>query len=344
MKKVILFAAVIAAVMTGCAKDDNGATNNDANAINFRVTGSKGEARATSTVTGLNFNNFLVWSFNQNPAATFTPVMTRQYVETTNFTTWTYAPLKYWPAVGTVDFYAYSPAASVNASFSGGGAAPVISYELPAFKLNEDLLAASEKGATKAGGSVDLEFDHILSQFVFQVRGGTAGLTYAVEKIEFVSVATKGVFNFTTWSGLNAPADVVALDAAPVTVAFHATAFTSVTSDAANTSIFLIPGSWSQPASAAVVKTAKATLEAGKSYIALTYSVKDADGVELNTGCVGKTVYIPMTTMVAAKELNTRYVYQIVLADPLSADPITPITFTAEVETLVNEGVGPVGL
>ena len=333
MKKVILFAAVVAAMMTGCAKDDNAPANNDANAINFRITGSKGEARATSTVNGLNFNNFLVWSFNNNSG--YTAVMTRQYVETTDFTNWTYAPTKYWPAVGTVDFYAYSPAASVNAAFAGGGAAPVINYELPIFKLNEDLLAASEVGATSAGGTVDLAFNHILSQFLFQVRGTVAGLTYTVEKIEFVNVDTEGSFNFTTWTLGGTLATVTALDGAPVAVAEAAT-FTNVTSDAANTSIFLIPGSWTEPADdATIIKTAKASLGTTESFIAFTYSIKDADGVELNTGCADlKTVYIPMKGMQAGEELNRRYTYQIELGSAL-----VPIEFTATATAITPASV-----
>ena len=355
MKKIVLFAAMIALVFTGCSKDETVGSNNDSNAIGFNVLGSKDEviSRATGTLAA-NFNNFLVWA-NWNDGTAYTSYIDRQYVEKVS-AAWSYSPIKYWPSTGTVDFYAYSPAASINATFTNSlvtpaaAASATIGYKVPAnFKLQEDLLAAKVVGLDKDDVTATLAFNHILSQFVFNARGSKAGLTYVVEKIEFINILPEGTYNFfsSAWTASGTATDFIALgetvtasantNPTAVNVAYSATDWTSVTSDEANTALFLIPGSWTN-ATGAILRTAK---PATGGYIAFKYSIKDGAGFELNTNCVvERTVYIPILAAdVPATNniINTRYVYNIELGDGL-----TPISFSASSVNIANSASSPI--
>ena len=354
MKKVILFAAVIALVFTGCSKDENVGSNNDNNAIGFRVVGKKGQTYATSTEP-MNFNNFFVWGVWDKDGTGTTldgTFLQKQFVEK-NAGVWSYSPTKYWPTAGTIEFYAYSPVSSVNAEYDGSTvAAPVINYTNPAtFKLQEDFVVATATGDKTSGTNVALTFDHVLSQVEFQARGLHADLIYQIQKIEILEVNTVGTYDLVAgeWdaSAFATPASYEALpETSPSSVLYDATAaapfvYTIVTGDANYTSLHLMSGSWAAPAGTTIVID-PALLETGKSYIALTFSVKDKSGYEYNTNSDNGTVYIPFDPQVGGASAdnttkNTRFIYQIDLGTDLDE-----LTFTATLEAIDEEVQDPI--
>ena len=331
MKKVILFAAVVAAMMTGCAKDDNAPAANDANAINFRVIGNKGKATSTETA---DFNNFKVWGvWDEDGTGTTLNAgfMENQYVEKDG-AAWDYSPAKYWPTLGDVSFYAYSPSSTLNATYAP--ATQILGYVNPTeFKLQEDLLVASALDQVKAATPVTLPFSHALTQFVFRVKGAVDGLIYKVEQIDFLNINSEADFDYAAaeWGNFATLEDYPALDElSPVAVAYTASTdaldWTQVTSDAGYNALMLIPGSWVSPA-AGIVRD-PALLVPGESYIAFKFSVKDNAGFEYNTNSDNGTVYIPIILpTVDETTLDTRVVYEIELGDDLEA-----IEFTATLE------------
>ena len=346
MKKVILFTAVIALVLTGCSQDENVGGNNDNNAIGFRVVGKKGQTYATSTEPA-NFNNFFVWGVWDNAATLDGTFLQKQFVEK-NAGGWSYSPTKYWPAVGTVEFYAYSPVSSVNAEYDGSTvAAPVINYTNPlGFKYQEDFVVATATGDKTVNTNVALVFDHVLSQIEFQARGLHADLIYQIQKIEITNVFTEGVYDLTVGEWDDAEfatlGDYVALpEVSPSSVLYDATAaapfvYTIVTGDANYTSLHLMSGSWTAPAGTAIVID-PSLLEVGASYIALTFSVKDKSGYEYNTNSDSGTVYIPFDPQVGGASAdnttkNARFIYQIDLGTDLDE-----LTFTATLAPITEE-------
>ena len=343
MKKFLFFAAFAAAMFTGCSKD-NEIESADASVlgeIGFRAYTSKGETKAGATISDENFGNFKVFGIWEN-GSSYEAYINGQIVEKKwPAATWDYTPHRFWPAGGDVDFYAYSPATSAFAAFTAGttsAKAHKLSYTVPVkFNQQEDLLVSKNETAT-AGTAVDMKFDHALSQFVFEARGNYNELDYTVEKIELINIFSTAVYDYNPaplafeWGTYTGTQSYTVIDEeSPVHVAYHATDFTKITSDAANTALMVIPGAWEgsvDPGSATVTTTPAATW----GYIAITFSIKDAFGLDYNKNT--PIWYIPIKV---TPELNKRYVYQLVFGNALE-----PLTFTAEVNDLDADVVVPV--
>ena len=347
MRKFLFFAAFAAAMFTGCSKDNEieSANNNGLNEIGFRAYTSKGETKAGATTTA-NFSNFKVYG-NWNDG-TYKNYIEGQIVENDG-TDWTYSPKRFWPISGNVDFYAYSPATSLNVAFTNVLTAPTFVYTVPAiFNRQEDLLISQVKSqtATTSSGSVTLPFDHALSQFVFEARGVTEGLVYTVEKIELVQVNSTAKFDYAAaapgWGSYATPTTYTVLDGTPVHIAYHATNYTTITSDAANTAAMVIPGAWDNGTDPVDNKPVKVIPTAGTAggdwgYIAITFSMTDVSGINYNDGNVW---YVPIMVSPA---LNRRYTYQFEFGTiGSSVGDLVELKFNATVTAITGETITPV--
>lgn len=116
-------------------------------------------------------------------------------------TKWQYSPLYYWPSVGTVDFFAYSPGESsgvktfdISASstnYSGGDI--TIKYDVTTDnKLQEDFLIAEalNQDFDTNSGEVKLDFKHMLSYLLFKVKVGTSN--FAIKTLAVHNVYRRG--------------------------------------------------------------------------------------------------------------------------------------------------------
>ena len=342
MKKFLFFAAFAAAMFTGCS-NDNEIESADASVlgeIGFRAYTSKGETKAGAT-TAANFGNFKVFGIWQN-GSDFVAYINGQIVERQwPATTWDYAPHRFWPISGDVNFYAYSPATSAFANFTAdltNGTDHKLSYTVPTvFNQQEDLLVSKNEAATSAL-AVNMPFDHALSQFVFEARGLYGELDYTVHKIELINIYPTAIYDYKVaeWDNYSGTlANYTAVDVtSPVHVAYHASNFTTITSDAANTALMVIPGAWDIPTTApAIIKgnASDAPGAADGSYIAITFSIKDAFGLDYNQNT--PIWYIPID--IAAPALNKRYVYSFELGNAL-----VPLSFTVTtISTITNERI-----
>ena len=340
MKKFLFFAAFATAMFTGCS-NDNEIESADASVlgeIGFRAYTSKGETKAGATTGGVsgNFSNFKVYG-NWNDG-TYKSYIVGQIVEKSG-SDWIYSPKRFWPASGDVDFYAYSPATSVNVAFTNTLAAPTFVYTIPvAFNQQEDLLVAKKKNAGSGddAGAVTLPFDHALSQFVFEARGVVDGLNYTVNKIELLQINSTATFDYAAvapgWGSYATPTTYTVLDGAPVNVAYHATDYTTITSDAANTAFMVIPGAWENgdsPADSDPIKIIPASGDgADWGYVGINFSITDATGMDYNNKT---TWYVPIEVSPA---LNARYIYQFDLGK--TAGNLVELKFKTTIST-VNE-------
>lgn len=101
---------------------------------------------------------------------------------TKNVTAWQYNPQKYWPGNGDkVSFFAYAPYTASPAAVSSGASGvielslnsvagePWLKFEVGAdVSKHQDLMYAKAMDKTSAGGAVNLEFQHALSQVAFK--------------------------------------------------------------------------------------------------------------------------------------------------------------------------------
>lgn len=222
MKKILLIATTVSLLFASCSNDDvieAGTDNGNTSEIGFRTLIDK-DTRASITTTD-NITSFTVTAWwdkiNAKPpvpvyggtaaegAYLFNAYNIARGEDDGN--KWDYNPKAYWPAAGkgTVDFFAYSPASSVNITDKKGiadfkGASTPIEYTVPAIsedgKQQEDFLVAKTLGLSS--GKVTLDFKHALSRVKFFARKGNPDVTYTIGKVELVNLASTANFNYTT--------------------------------------------------------------------------------------------------------------------------------------------------
>ena len=118
--------------------------------------------------------------------------------EVTNTTTgWEYSPIKYWPGDGyTVDFYAYLPYAEEGSGIVVGHSdnTPQITYTAPTEVASQlDLLAAKKVGACYSDGTVDFNFEHILTAIKFKCKDNIQN--GKITRVALNGVYSKGTYN-----------------------------------------------------------------------------------------------------------------------------------------------------
>lgn len=118
-----------------------------------------------------------------------------------NGTQWTYAPLKYWPKAGKMDFYGYYPhdAAYKNFTITQENGRPTLSYSNTDF--NYDLMVADKVELDCAEAkTVTLNFRHLLAKitftFTFTNSDNTVVYEPVIHMVEFGNMPYSGTFHY----------------------------------------------------------------------------------------------------------------------------------------------------
>lgn len=224
MKKVILLTACTAAVLlSGCSDNElasvgAGTGTSAQNAIGFHVVGNQAETRATpitpGTITNTDFN---VFAFKNNGGTDGEQFMgDKQHKNglegvTINHTTgkWDYADasdLHYWPKDVSLNFYAVSPASipegvvtylwEISSTSKTITYACFDEYGTLTGHSNPDVMYAVAKNQTQntKAGKVDLKFQHILSQIVFQAKTVNSDMQVDIKDIKIKNFKLGGTF------------------------------------------------------------------------------------------------------------------------------------------------------
>ncbi|GHT01149.1 hypothetical protein AGMMS49525_01110 [Bacteroidia bacterium] len=127
--------------------------------------------------------------------------------------TWDYFPKASWPARDSVDFFAYSPASSVNVTVGLKQApsvtlppvtGPEIEYTVPGWvggsrpiDQQEDFLVTKSVDLTYKPSSptVQLNFKHALSRIVFKAQNQNKNKTYVIKELALSKLKSKGTLN-----------------------------------------------------------------------------------------------------------------------------------------------------
>ena len=222
MKRTVIFAALTAALLTtACSHPKDSSSANEGNAIEFRAVIDK--TRASLVTATQNLTSFFVqagMTGDSNLDFMSVPVWTAD-----QGATWNYAPVKYYPATGTVDFYAYAPIQDVNMTspLDNSAADCTFDYTVPndqsVINTSCDLLVASVLG--NSASPVALEFNHALSAVTFTASNQNAASTnliYRIDSIKITELDNEGTFSYATatWSN-NSNADVTYVAGIPET-------------------------------------------------------------------------------------------------------------------------------
>ncbi len=282
MKKILLLAVAVVA-MASCTKTDVIQTSKDKNAIEFNAFFHK--ATKATDVTTDNIAAFEVTAMLNN-ATYFDAVAVSK-----NGSAWTYSPVQYWPAEGTVDFFAWAPTTS-GTGITKSAYNDFIVAPLADAAAQSDFVVARTQGTKAANAAgVTLNFRHAMSQVAVKVYNGNKNLQYDIYGWKVCGVDVDGEYilkdantdgnnsgkiaaanwcNNTTYTGsfyddfdkynkINASANEEATNAAAITGA---------------TNMILVPQSGATAAAKYSAATASATMNG--SYIAIDMCIKNA--------------------------------------------------------------------
>lgn len=221
----------------GCSQTAVDTVNpSDEGSISFSATGSWGIAQpsfseaAASRVTaegnfeaGDRMGIFAYCLPDGTGIGTATPDFMYNQPVTLNNGGWTYSPTKYWPATGSLAFFAYYPYNSPYLSISSNSDTghPVLKYENA--EADTDLLAAQTGAITQANstnGKISLSFKHLLAKvnisFTYQGNPDAPGLNDYRPMIHMIRfrIPTGGTYSYEEQAeGLPSWTDVTATTA-----------------------------------------------------------------------------------------------------------------------------------
>lgn len=193
MKKSLIIAAMAVFAMASCSKDQ--VVDVQKNEISYSVvTDNATKAEAVYCANNL-MSSFTVYAQTNAGAA----YIMGDVVESTDGSTWTNksGSTRYWPEIGTLDFYAivngemaFTPSTETTAEVGK------IASFTPATEVAKqvDLLYAVDVDKAKAGAQAVLNFRHALSQIEFQAKNMNKNLYVEITNVKVGNVYKTGSY------------------------------------------------------------------------------------------------------------------------------------------------------
>lgn len=372
-KNLFMTAAAIAALLTGCSTDEEIANikTSAKNAIGFNIVSNGAETKATIYNNGSTNFDFDVFAFdgsgnyfmgeadelnfgyllNEDHSAISKHCGVQIYHDGGKWEYKNPSELAYWPAAGSLDFYAVSPTKLDAYQYIGAYTWSIksnqqtISYRTTnEFQTNIkdlDVMYAVAKGQTKdtKNGAVQLNFKHILSQVLFKAKVQYESMTVTIKEMKIHNLALGGVFTFpsadveptlTNWTSTKTH----------LTTTIKNSNTTNVVANSVNTPVDIIGKN--NP-----MLVIPQTLTAWDTSISKEDADKDENSYQsyLEVGCKIEqngatayegTLYIPFGT---EWQPGKRYTYTLIFGggyDDQGKPILTPITFEPSVENWVD--------
>lgn len=370
MKKVIFGTALASmALLSACSSDNElanvGTTAN--NAIGFHVVGNKAETRATPiTPDNLTTTDFNVFAYKNNNGADGDIFMGDNGLDhglkgvTIKYKNnkWDYdnpADLHYWPKDGSLNFYAVSPASIPEGvtlySWKIEKETKTIAYNCfdeynrTDGKANPDVMYAVAKDKTQGtAGMVSLNFQHILSQIVFQAKTVNSDMEVDIKDIKIKNFRVGGTFTIPTdgspsqsnWAlgdvwKLTAFTVIKKSDADPIKITG-----TEATDISSKTPMLFVP----QPLTEWNVEHNITEADAkGESYLIINCKIKQKNDYLHGSGTNYETLYVPFGT---SWDPGKRYIYTLIFGGGYDKDGnqiLMPINFEATVDKWDNNTI-----
>lgn len=345
MKKILFLGLALMGVVsvTSCSSDDEVSNDNQqaqAKAIGFSaITNMAGESRATpttSTNATTQVTNFKVWAYNSSSTNSYYMgtagdggiIINRE--GTTD--TWDYntsTDVHYWPGF-PMNFYALTPATNSNYSYNDS----ILTYTVPTANSEQiDPMVASTTNQTveSNNGTVQLTFQHFLSQVAFRARTRTSDMTVEIDSIILHNV--RNTYSFNLQDGPNGGGNAVSGDyysyaiglATPVTVS----STTAVDVTDADGALILAPQNLTAWAEGTPTTSAD---ENHQSYIEIKCKIKEGDAYLVGSSSSYGSTYVPFS---ATWQRSYRYVYTLSFGVGKTSDggsSTTPISFSVSVD------------
>ena len=370
MKKVIFGTALASMALLSACSSDNELANVETtanNAIGFHVVGNKAETRATPiTPDNLNTTDFNVFAYKNNGGADGDIFMGDNGLDhglkgvTIKYKNnkWDYdnpADLHYWPKDGSLNFYAVSPASIPESvtlySWKIEKETKTIAYNCfdeynrTDGKANPDVMYAVAKNKTQGtAGMVSLNFQHILSQIVFQAKTVNSDMEVDIKDIKIKNFRVGGTFTIPTdgspsqsnWAlgdvwKLTAFTVIKKSDADPIKITG-----TEATDISSKTPMLFVP----QPLTEWNVEHNITEADAkGESYLIINCKIKQKNDYLHGSGTNYETLYVPFGT---SWDPGKRYIYTLIFGGGYDKDGnqiLMPINFEATVDKWDNNTI-----
>lgn len=301
MRKVLfIFAAGAALVMVSCSKDETYSLNMG-DGIAFR---SAMGTRAQETTIN-NLESFKVTALTDAGAPYFIDaIFTKQSVSGTTGS-FTSDPVYYWPATGSLSFYAYAPS-TLSGMTIDNATKSVIVTPSTTIANQIDFITANATGnkSDNEGAGVPLEFKHRLSQIEVKAKNTNAAYVYSVKGVKIGSVVSSGTFDFSTeaFTPGSAKEDYKVEYENPITLGDDAQTIMAKISNAADNAM-LIPQTLSK-----WDPSTDPTNTNGNSFLSVLVNIKTKDGAQVYPKTADAYGWAAVGINTTWAE-NTKYIY-----------------------------------
>lgn len=213
MKKILL-AVTAALAITSCSQNEEFENSNQQAEINI---GTIVKATSRATVTdNSNFASFKVSSFIVDEKFDFeTTLLNSPYMNGVEYTgkqgNWTTTDQTkyYWPTDKKVQFFGYPNTLTLVNPVDPKKGYPTLAFDIKATSAEQtDLVVASVNAGKPSGGTVTLDFKHILAKINFSYKPEDRNYTYTISEIKITGVkGGNAVYTFAAdvadgkWSG-----------------------------------------------------------------------------------------------------------------------------------------------
>lgn len=195
MRKILLV-ALAAAAMVSCSENEEFENGSTANRIQFGTVVKTGTKALVATTE--NFSAFTVSAYKTTDVMGPTVQLSTGFMDDVEVTKpsaeWQYAGNYYWPISGKLQFFATSPAQTLDITTAAGY--PNFDYTVKAVADQEDLVAANVIDQVKSESAISLPFQHLLTQVNFTIKGEVADFIYTVSKLVIKGARDKATFTF----------------------------------------------------------------------------------------------------------------------------------------------------
>lgn len=216
MKKTLFLLATAAIALASCSSDDTIAENmslGTADQISFRTFVQGATRAADITTSNLNAENgkFYATAIHKKDATTTTYFDNVEFVYNTTNQTFNSATKYYWPAEGTLDFFAYAPTEEGNAQLTRTDYKTFVVTPSATVANQLDLVFANTDAKTKGGAftpnggsettygaaGIPINFRHAQSKIVVKVKNSeTSNLKFEITGMKIVNVDGSATFTY----------------------------------------------------------------------------------------------------------------------------------------------------
>ena len=206
---ILITLAVTCTAALSCAKESTESIPCSDVPVSFSAFGSWDEATKTAADGSMTIftagDRIGVFAYHNDSS---TPDFMNDQPVQFDGTSWSYSPIKYWPAAqdDRLSFYAYWPYSEAGRgciSIDGNGGAPTLTYSNPDADI--DLMGVAATGITRTGNvssTVTLNFRHLLAKvkFRFTIVGDQSSYHPVVHLMQYEVPYSEGTLS---WEALN---------------------------------------------------------------------------------------------------------------------------------------------